>query len=190
MISRRDVCSVCFADPLSHLAFLFTSLISTYHLIAADMASPSLTKSNGAAKEVHLMDQPMTMANWYKQIAWLNMIFVAFIPLAGFYMALSTPLLWKTAVWTFIYYFCTGLGITAGTRPALNSWILADKHRLPSTVVSYLLLCISTYPNLSGPCRRRCHPRLDTMVVSKPSRTSPLCRYDEGSLLRATRPSL
>lgn len=42
------------------------------------------------------------------------MLFVIGIPLGGIIAAYSTPLLPKTAVWGFIYYFLTGLGITAG----------------------------------------------------------------------------
>ncbi|KAH8667325.1 hypothetical protein BGZ60DRAFT_431572 [Tricladium varicosporioides] len=63
---------------------------------------------------VHTTDQPFTLSNWYKQIEWINVLFVIGIPLGGIIAAYSTPLLPKTAVWGFIYYFLTGLGITAG----------------------------------------------------------------------------
>jgi stearoyl-CoA desaturase (delta-9 desaturase) len=36
------------------------------------------------------------------------------IPLMGCVAAFWTPLRWKTALWAVIYYFWTGLGITAG----------------------------------------------------------------------------
>lgn len=65
---------------------------------------------------VHITDQPFTMSNWYKQIEWINVLFVIGIPLGGIIAAYSTPLLPKTALWGLIYYFLTGLGITAGTH--------------------------------------------------------------------------
>jgi stearoyl-CoA desaturase (delta-9 desaturase) len=36
------------------------------------------------------------------------------VPLAGCVAAFWTPLTWQTAVWSVVYYFWTGLGITAG----------------------------------------------------------------------------
>lgn len=65
-------------------------------------------------KEKHISEQPVTLKNWYKHIDWVNVTFVAIIPFFGLIAAFSTPLLWKTAAWTLLYYFLTGLGITAG----------------------------------------------------------------------------
>jgi stearoyl-CoA desaturase (delta-9 desaturase) len=73
------------------------------------MALPSATQ-----RKPHITDQPMTIKNWHHHIAWINVMFVAGIHLVGFIMSFSTPLVWRTAVWTLIYYFLTGLGITAG----------------------------------------------------------------------------
>lgn len=36
------------------------------------------------------------------------------MPLFGCIQAIWTPLLWKTCLFAIVYYFCTGLGITAG----------------------------------------------------------------------------
>jgi stearoyl-CoA desaturase (delta-9 desaturase) len=66
-------------------------------------------------KRKYISEQPVTLKNWYKHIDWVNVTFVAIIPFFGLIAAFSTPLLWKTAVWTLFYYFLTGLGITAGT---------------------------------------------------------------------------
>lgn len=77
------------------------------------MASPVPAKSK-TPKKVHISHQAITVSNWYEHIDWMNTTFVAFIPLIGFYFAFSTSLVWKTVVWTFVYYFLTGLGITAG----------------------------------------------------------------------------
>jgi stearoyl-CoA desaturase (delta-9 desaturase) len=84
------------------------------------MAAPKRPGSNEGTKQPHITDQPMTWSNWHKHIAWVNVTFVALIPLFGLIMTYSTPLLWKTAVWALIYYFMTGLGITAGTLCLVN----------------------------------------------------------------------
>ena len=86
------------------------------------MAAPKRSGSNDGTKQPkpHITDQPITFSNWHKHIAWVNVIFVAVIPLIGLIMTYSTPLLWKTAVWALIYYFMTGLGITAGTLFLVN----------------------------------------------------------------------
>jgi stearoyl-CoA desaturase (delta-9 desaturase) len=56
----------------------------------------------------------MTIHNWYKHINWINVTLILFVPLYGIIAAFWTPLQWKTAVWAVVYYFMTGLGITAG----------------------------------------------------------------------------
>jgi stearoyl-CoA desaturase (Delta-9 desaturase) len=81
------------------------------------MTAPKRSGSNEGTKQPHITDQPITFSNWHKHIAWVNMLFVAVIPLFGIIMTYSTPLLWKTAIWALIYYFLTGLGITAGKLP-------------------------------------------------------------------------
>jgi stearoyl-CoA desaturase (delta-9 desaturase) len=87
------------------------------------MAAPKRSGSNKGTKQPHITDQPMTFSNWHMHIAWVNVIFVAVIPLVGLIMTYSTPLLWKTAVWALIYYFMAGLGITAG-----KSYILSREY--------------------------------------------------------------
>jgi stearoyl-CoA desaturase (Delta-9 desaturase) len=65
-------------------------------------------------KKPHITDTPITWQNWYKHVNWLNCFLILGIPAMGCVAAFWTPLQWKTAVWAVIYYFCTGLGITAG----------------------------------------------------------------------------
>jgi stearoyl-CoA desaturase (delta-9 desaturase) len=65
-------------------------------------------------KKVHIADTTMTLQNWYKHVNWLNITFIVGIPVYGCIQALWVPLQLKTAVWAIIYYFFTGLGITAG----------------------------------------------------------------------------
>jgi stearoyl-CoA desaturase (delta-9 desaturase) len=62
----------------------------------------------------HITETPITKANWYKHVNWLNVFFIIGIPLMGCIAAFWTPLQWKTAVFAVAYYFMTGLGITAG----------------------------------------------------------------------------
>ncbi|KAJ1546655.1 hypothetical protein HK405_006934, partial [Cladochytrium tenue] len=49
-----------------------------------------------------------------QDIRWLHVVLLAGTPLLAVYGALTTPLTFKTAVFTFIYYFFTGFGITGG----------------------------------------------------------------------------
>jgi stearoyl-CoA desaturase (delta-9 desaturase) len=65
-------------------------------------------------KKVHIADTQMTRQNWYKHINWLNVVLILGVPLSGCIQAFWVPLQLKTAIWAVIYYFFTGLGITAG----------------------------------------------------------------------------
>lgn len=65
-------------------------------------------------KKQHITETPLTRANWYKHVNWLNVFLIVGIPLCGCVQALWTPLMWQTALWAVAYYFMTGLGITAG----------------------------------------------------------------------------
>lgn len=65
-------------------------------------------------KKVHIADTAITSKNWYKHVNWLNVAFIIGIPIYGCIQALWTPLQFKTAAWAVIYYFFTGMGITAG----------------------------------------------------------------------------
>lgn len=66
------------------------------------------------ASKVDITSQPVTLGNWYKHVNWLNMTLIAGLPLAGLVAAASTPLNPYTIAWAIIYYYGTGLGITAG----------------------------------------------------------------------------
>jgi len=56
----------------------------------------------------------MTWRNWYQHINWVNTTGIVIVPFIGFLLSLSTPLKRPTLIWAIIYYFWTGLGITAG----------------------------------------------------------------------------
>lgn len=74
-------------------------------------------KSTTAATSINnsiFHDSPNPSAPWVKQINWLNVILIVLVPLYGCLQAFWVPLQTKTAVWAVVYYFMTGLGITAG----------------------------------------------------------------------------
>ena len=65
-------------------------------------------------RKPHISELPLTWKNWYKHVNWLNTTFIIFVPLMGLVSTYWIPLQWKTAVFAVVYYFNTGLGITAG----------------------------------------------------------------------------
>jgi len=81
------------------------------------MAKPSepIRNKKYDPKKPHITEEPITRSNWYKHVNWLNVTLIVGVPVYGLIAAYWTPLYWKTAVWTVLYYFMTGLGITAGT---------------------------------------------------------------------------
>jgi stearoyl-CoA desaturase (delta-9 desaturase) len=84
--------------------------------ITNGMASKSEPNRNPKydPKKPHITDLPITSQNWYKHVNWLNVILIGGVPLAGLVASAWTPLRLSTAVWSVLYYFATGLGITAG----------------------------------------------------------------------------
>lgn len=61
-----------------------------------------------------LFDQPVTSKNWTKFVNWPQAILLCVTPLIALYGIFTTELTKKTLIWSIIYYFVTGLGITAG----------------------------------------------------------------------------
>ncbi|EIN08842.1 delta9-fatty acid desaturase [Punctularia strigosozonata HHB-11173 SS5] len=57
---------------------------------------------------------PVTWANWYKELEWISVLVLTLVPAMTIYGALYVPLQTKTAIFAVLYYFVTGLGITAG----------------------------------------------------------------------------
>ncbi len=75
-------------------------------------------------RKPHITEFPITRSNWYKHVNWLNTYFIIVVPLMGMVGAYFTPLQMKTAIFAFLYYFNSGLGITAGMYLILMSAIL------------------------------------------------------------------
>jgi stearoyl-CoA desaturase (Delta-9 desaturase) len=76
---------------------------------------PCVTKSGiDPMIKPHISELPFTWANWHKHINWLNTNTVIVLPIIGVTAAFYTPLLQETFFAAVVYYFITGLGITAG----------------------------------------------------------------------------
>jgi stearoyl-CoA desaturase (delta-9 desaturase) len=65
-------------------------------------------------KKLHISEQPFTLHNWHRYVNWVNTTLILIIPFFGFVAAFYTQLRLPTAIWAVIFYFWTGLGITAG----------------------------------------------------------------------------
>lgn len=61
-----------------------------------------------------LFDEPITAQNWYKHVNWVHAVLLISTPLAALYGMATTKLQTPTLIWSIIWYFSTGLGITAG----------------------------------------------------------------------------
>lgn len=70
--------------------------------------------------KVHIADTPLTWSNWHKHVNWLNTTFIVIIPMIGFISSYWVPLRLHTAIFAIVYYFNTGLGITAGKHSTDN----------------------------------------------------------------------
>lgn len=63
----------------------------------------------------------MTLSNWYKQIDWLNVTFIMIVPGIGLILAYIYPAHIYTLIFAVVYYYNSGLGITAGMSPSSPS---------------------------------------------------------------------
>ncbi|KAI0070752.1 delta 9-fatty acid desaturase [Panus rudis PR-1116 ss-1] len=57
---------------------------------------------------------PITIHNVLQNINWISFLVLTVTPAIAIYGAFHVKLTWQTALWSVIYYFITGLGITAG----------------------------------------------------------------------------
>lgn len=104
-------------------------------------------------KKPHITETPITWTNWYRHVNWLNSFFIFGVPVIGFVAAYYHPLQLWTAVFSVIYYFNTGLGITAGMHDL--QFFIARCKRLELT---------------QGPTQ-------DTTVSGRTLHTKPHCLY-------------
>lgn len=81
-----------------------------------DVPSDALLSDNYVTKTLQNQKHlpPVTSKNLLQNISWISTLVLTVTPSLAIYGALTTNFCWKTAVWSVIYYFITGLGITAG----------------------------------------------------------------------------
>ncbi len=70
-------------------------------------------------RKPHITEQPITIRNWYHHINWLNTTLILIIPACGLASSYWLPANTKTLLFAVLYYFHTGLGITAGKEDQL-----------------------------------------------------------------------
>ncbi|OLL21732.1 Acyl-CoA desaturase [Neolecta irregularis DAH-3] len=81
---------------------------------ASTFAAGSSPSDDHIMLELNIANQPFTLTNWYKKMNWISTIALIFPPVFGIYGFFTTPIDSRTFLWSVIWYFCTGLGITAG----------------------------------------------------------------------------
>ena len=74
------------------------------------------SKAVSGEKMRHITEMPVTWQNWYQHVNWLSTSFIIIIPLMAFVAAYFHPLHCATAIFSAVYLFNTGLGITAGAH--------------------------------------------------------------------------
>ncbi|KZS97073.1 delta9-fatty acid desaturase [Sistotremastrum niveocremeum HHB9708] len=57
---------------------------------------------------------PVTLSNFWTELNWLNVAILGITPTIALYGLFTTKLTWQTALFSVLYYYITGLGITAG----------------------------------------------------------------------------
>ncbi|KAL4077458.1 delta 9-fatty acid desaturase protein [Scleroderma citrinum] len=57
---------------------------------------------------------PITWNNWWSEVYWGRVVVLIVMPLCSLVAAYHTPLCTKTTIWMVVYYFMSGMGITAG----------------------------------------------------------------------------
>ena len=101
-------------DAKSRLAAAPAKL-GTVYLPQQNLPDFTTAPDNASQEEqLHIIDQPWTLSNWHKHLNWLHVVILVGVPLLGLYGWMTTEMQSKTLVWAVIYYFMTGLGITAG----------------------------------------------------------------------------
>ena len=86
---------------------------------------------------------PITWKNLFSEINYISSTVLLGLPFVGLYGFLTTNLQWKTAIFSIIYYFITGFGITAGYH---RLW--SHRSYNPSKPLEYFL-CLAG----SGSCQ-------------------------------------
>ncbi|KAL4077434.1 delta 9-fatty acid desaturase protein [Scleroderma citrinum] len=89
---------------------------------------------------------PITWNNWWKEVYWgRGVTLMVVMPLCTFFAAYHTPLYTNTAIWMTVYYFMSGMGITAGHH---RLW--AHRSYNAARVLEYLLALLAA-ASVQGP---------------------------------------
>jgi stearoyl-CoA desaturase (delta-9 desaturase) len=89
------------------------NLVCDLNLSSAAAAGTAINHANIPAL-ADISEMPVTWKNWHQHVNWLNTTLIIFVPIMGLVAAYWVPLPLKTLVFSIVYYFYTGLGITAG----------------------------------------------------------------------------
>lgn len=73
-----------------------------------------MADTRSSTRKPHISEEPITLSNWQHHVNWVNTTLILIVPVLGCIAATWTPLRLPTAAWAVLYYFWTGLGITAG----------------------------------------------------------------------------
>lgn len=138
-------------------------------------------------KKPHITETPISWKNWYQHVNWLSVFFIIIVPLMGLVAASLYPLQRATAIFAVVYYFNTGLGITAGTYcDSLPAEVNIDHFiRIPPPVGSFIIQGLDPLEDIPRSRWRRRSPGFHPMVVQRPSCASSLYGYRKRPLLRA-----
>lgn len=88
--------------------------------------------------DIDITDQPITWANWYQHVNWLNTYFIIMVPMVGLISSYWVSLQLKTAIFAVAYYFFAGLGISEFDQLSESIGIIrTNQHtfQLPATTV-------------------------------------------------------
>jgi stearoyl-CoA desaturase (delta-9 desaturase) len=80
---------------------------------------------------------PITWSNWYKEVNWPQATFLCLEPFVALYGLFTTGFMWQTVIFTIIWYFLTGFGITAGYHR-----LFAHRAYEASAPLKYFLLAL------------------------------------------------
>lgn len=111
------------------------------------------SQDDGPRKAAHITESPITAANWYKHVNWLNVTLIVGIPIYACIQAFWVPLQWRTAIFAIVYYFMTGLGITAGKVLHEISLVASPFTRLLTSRERYHRLLAHTSYSATLPLR-------------------------------------
>ncbi|ORY30358.1 hypothetical protein BCR39DRAFT_466656 [Naematelia encephala] len=81
-------------------------------MTASDEDIPDNYVTATIAKQKYL--PPVTWSNLLQNIQWISFLAITVPPAVAIYGMCTTPWNTKTVIWSIVYYFITGLGITAG----------------------------------------------------------------------------